>query len=209
MNDGTDHATMTCICINDVSGMRWQLPLSRPELRAVLREICRAVGHADASIDLSLVDDAQIAEQNAAFLGCHGPTNVLSFPAREPDAVPLPQFSGTAWEEETAKITDTPRIYDLTDISDRYRAHAVLPPSNIPGAASTDDVPWHMGELSLSVETAVREAMLYHQDPAEHLIRLLAHGTLHLAGYDHGEEMSALTDLAVRAAQTVLPATNG
>ena len=54
-----------------------------------------------------------------------------------------------------------------------------------------------LGELALSVDALAREAALYGQPPAAHLTRLLSHGILHLAGYDHGHEMYALTDAAV------------
>jgi len=57
-----------------------------------------------------------------------------------------------------------------------------------------------LGDLVLSVDTLAREAFLYGQDPGEHTVRLLAHGILHLAGLDHGEEMEALTEAAVAAA---------
>ncbi len=57
-----------------------------------------------------------------------------------------------------------------------------------------------LGDLVLSVDTLAREAFLYGQDPAEHAVRLLAHGILHLAGLEHGEEMDALTEAAVAAA---------
>lgn len=56
-----------------------------------------------------------------------------------------------------------------------------------------------LGDLVLSVDTLAREAFLYGQDPAEHTVRLLAHGVLHLAGLEHGEEMDALTEAAVAA----------
>ena len=52
----------------------------------------------------------------------------------------------------------------------------------------------HLGNICLSVETLFREALLYGQDPAEHLIRLLCHGVLHLAGHEHGPAMQALTE---------------
>ena len=55
----------------------------------------------------------------------------------------------------------------------------------------------YLGEIALSVDTLMREAVLYGQEPGAHLVRLLAHGLLHLAGYEHGEAMDALTDGAV------------
>ncbi len=73
-------------------------------------------------------------------------------------------------------------------------------PTNILSFPSGDmDRPDYLGELALGVDTLTREAVLYGQNPRDHLIRLLAHGLLHLAGYDHGPEMDALTDDAVDA----------
>ncbi len=57
-----------------------------------------------------------------------------------------------------------------------------------------------LGEMAVSVDTAVREAFLYGQDPVEHFLRLLCHGLSHLAGLDHGEAMDALSDAALDAA---------
>jgi probable rRNA maturation factor len=74
-------------------------------------------------------------------------------------------------------------------------------PTNVlsfPG--SRPDDPGYRGEIALAARTAYREAVLYGQDPAAHLARLLAHGLLHLAGFEHGEVMEALTETAVRAA---------
>ncbi|MBI4806539.1 MAG: rRNA maturation RNase YbeY [Desulfovibrio sp.] len=59
--------------------------------------------------------------------------------------------------------------------------------------------PGYLGEIALSVDTLTREAALYGQEPTEHLIRLLAHGLLHLAGFDHGDAMEEMTAHAVSA----------
>ncbi len=60
--------------------------------------------------------------------------------------------------------------------------------------------PAWLGALVLSVDTLARECFLYGQQPERHLARLLAHGILHLAGFDHGPEMDELTERAVGAA---------
>ncbi|MBF0481786.1 MAG: rRNA maturation RNase YbeY [Desulfovibrionaceae bacterium] len=65
--------------------------------------------------------------------------------------------------------------------------------------------PEYIGEIALSAPAAYREAALYGQDPAEHLSRLIAHGLLHLAGFDHGEVMETKTERAVRAARAAAP----
>lgn len=51
-----------------------------------------------------------------------------------------------------------------------------------------------LGTLILSADTLFREAFLYGQNPHNHAVRLLAHGLVHLLGYDHGDEMWELTD---------------
>ena len=121
------------------------LGLSEAEARSLVERLLKALGLAGASVEVRFVDDAEIARLNGQFLGLPGPTNVLSFPARD--------------------------------------------------AGRTG----YLGEIALSVDTLAREAVLYGQDPAVHLARLLAHGLLHLAGYRHGREMDALTDTAVDA----------
>ncbi len=57
-----------------------RLPLSRPEVETILGELLALYGHADAEVALRIVDDREIAALNAEFMGCLGPTNVLSFP---------------------------------------------------------------------------------------------------------------------------------
>ncbi len=49
-----------------------------------------------------------------------------------------------------------------------------------------------LGDIIISVDTALREAILYRQSFHERMTWLLVHGLLHLLGYDHerspGEE---------------------
>ncbi|WP_319584488.1 rRNA maturation RNase YbeY [uncultured Pseudodesulfovibrio sp.] len=130
-----------------------RFPLSRSELGALSVILLDALGLTGRIFELKLVDDREIARLNSEFLGCTGPTNILSFPAHEAD-------------EAYAEVGD-------------------------PG----DHV--FLGELALSVDALVRETDLYGQLPLEHLARLLAHGLLHLAGFDHGEIMFDMTDAAV------------
>lgn len=124
-----------------------EFPLSRGELGELCAIIMDALELADHTFELKLVDDGEIARLNSVFMGCIGPTNVLSFPA------------GGSEEQE--------------------------------GDSNS------LGSLALSVDALSREVDLYGQAPIGHLARLLAHGILHLAGYDHGDEMYDLTDAAV------------
>lgn len=123
-----------------------RFPLARRELLELVAMLLDALDLHGASLSLTVVDDAAQAELNAEYLGCLGPTNILSFP-----------------EDDASR-------------------------------------PGDLGALFLSAETLSREAFLYGQDPREHTARLLAHGILHLAGYDHGPEMNRLTERAVARA---------
>lgn len=75
-------------------------------------------------------------------------------------------------------------------------------PTNIlsfPGTDYEDEA-----ELALAVETLLRESVLYGQEPADHLVRLLAHGLLHVCGLDHGERMEACQTVLEEAGRAVV-----
>lgn len=139
-----------------------RFPLSRHELIELVLIILDSLGLEGDSFSIKLVDDREIARLNQEYLGCSGPTNVLSFPAHD-------EVEG-----------DAPAICLGDDKSEVDQDSTVF-----------------IGELALSVDALSREADLYGQPPLAHLARLLAHGILHLAGYDHGDEMYDLTDAAV------------
>lgn len=70
-------------------------------------------------------------------------------------------------------------------------------PTNI--LSFPDDNECDLGTLVLNAAGLRRECLLYGQKEDEHLVRLLAHGLVHLSGYDHGPEMDALTSRAFQA----------
>ncbi len=74
-------------------------------------------------------------------------------------------------------------------------------PTNVLSFPGGEDM---AGMLVLSADTVQREALLYGQEPAEHCVRLLAHGMGHLLGYDHGPEMDALCGIMETAALRVV-----
>ena len=56
-------------------------------------------------------------------------------------------------------------------------------------AGATDVITFQHGEIVVSVETAARQAVEYKTDLLHELRLYIAHGFLHLAGYDdHSEE---------------------
>ena len=62
----------------------WRRPFCRTELRRVLAVMLGAAGSGPAELDLVLVRDGAMSAYNLRYMGCHGPTNVLSFPLDEP-----------------------------------------------------------------------------------------------------------------------------
>lgn len=50
------------------------------------------------------------------------------------------------------------------------------------------------GALVISLDTFSREAFIYGQNALIYLYRLITHGMIHLAGYEHGPKMWALQD---------------
>ncbi len=120
---------------SDHAGGAWLCPFTGRQIRLLLAAMLAAsASRYIGDVELTLTDDSHISDINAEFLGCPGPTNIITFPG---DA-------------------------------------------DLPGA------------LFLSLDCLRRECLLYRQDMETHFIRLLAHGIGHLAGLDHGIEMSSM-----------------
>ncbi len=58
----------------------WRMPLTRGDLRELFTSMQAATGLDGYDVELTICNDASIARVNADFLGCEGPTNILSFP---------------------------------------------------------------------------------------------------------------------------------
>lgn len=131
-------------------------PLSRRELAGLLEMILETVGRAGASLTVSLVDDREIARLNREFLGCTGPTNVLSFPAGEletGDDQELPDYLGDLALSVDALVRETD-LYGQPPVAHlaRLLAHGVL---HLTGMDHGDE----MYELT---DHAVDRALLEH-----------------------------------------------
>lgn len=57
-------------------------------------------------------------------------------------------------------------------------------PTDMPIGEGTFD----LGDLVLSIPQIIRQATQHHIDTKEECVRMLVHGTLHLAGYNHESE---------------------
>lgn len=133
--------------------------------RAAAAALDAAGAPGPASLGLILSDDAELADLNAAHMGKHGPTDVLSFPLLAPSA--FPDHPG---RDAAASQQDEP---------------FPLPP----GARR------HLGDIVVSVERAIGQAEAgrggqtgdVHWDARDELRLLVTHGVLHVCGWDHAE----------------------
>lgn len=74
------------ISVSNSSAEPWILPFLPSELARALQLMSGFISPAEGcalpeAIELSILDDAEMASLNGGFLGLAGPTNVLSFPA--------------------------------------------------------------------------------------------------------------------------------
>ena len=120
-----------------LSGPRGLPALDRRRLRGRAQRMLRALDVPEAELSISLVDDAAIAELNAAYREKPVATDVLSFSL----------LAGTHTERRGSLL----------------------------------------GDVVISLETAVRQASPGASGLDEEVLRLLVHGALHLLGHDHEE----------------------
>ena len=151
-------------------------------LRVAARALSAAGAPAPASLGLILSDDVELASLNAAHMGKPGPTDVLSFPLHPPTVFP-----------------EHPRGAALDPGAVEPGPAFVLPP----GARA------HLGDIVISVARAVEQAEMgrggWTSDvrwaPGDELRLLVAHGVLHVCGWDHAEPVE---EAAMRALERSL-----
>jgi probable rRNA maturation factor len=132
--------------------------------RAVTRALAAARAPEPGAVTVVLTDDEELADLNREHLGIDGPTDVLSFPMLPPEAF-------------LRKDPDDPgpRPRKTTRSSGGKRTH--------------------IGDIAISVERAIEQAQQgrggqtgdVRWSPADELLLLVTHGTLHLCGWDHAE----------------------
>ncbi len=61
----------------------WLMPLGRRALERRLEAMLATAFSGEVELDLLLVRDGEMAAYNQTYMGCHGPTNILSFPLEE------------------------------------------------------------------------------------------------------------------------------
>lgn len=112
----------------------------------------------------------------------------------EPEAVVLPAAEADldARGGVTILLTDDDSVAALNE---RFRGKAG--PTNVLSFPAPDNPEDHLGDIALAYGVCAREAAEQGKPLAHHLQHLVAHGVLHLLGYDHlteaeAEEMEAL-----------------
>jgi probable rRNA maturation factor len=112
-----------------------------------------------ASLTIVLSDDEELAALNVEHMGHEGPTDVLSFPLLPPSA--FPKHPGKATDSSDGRPTEPP-----------FRS-ATRGRTNL-------------GDIVISVERAIAQAT---GSPADEMRQLVAHGVLHVCGWDHAQDM--------------------
>ena len=123
---------------------------------------------------------------------------------------------GRTEAELSVMLTDDAGIQTLNrNYRQKDRATDVLSFHFEPGPGSaTIEAAWLLGDVVISLDTAARQAKGRKRPLAAEVRWLLAHGILHLCGYDHAtvpekRQMVNFTRRLVRAAKAVEHATRG
>lgn len=83
----------------------------------------------------------------------------------------------------------------LQDLNARFRDQNK--PTNVLSFPNDDEVPdpdtgaLYLGDIAISFETVLREAVETDKKLSDHLAHMIVHGILHLAGFDHEEDDEA------------------
>ena len=77
----------------------------------------------------------------------------------------------------------------VRDLNARFRRQDK--PTNVLSFPAAQNPENHLGDIALAFETCEREAAEQGKSLAHHLQHLVAHGALHLVGYDHQSEPEA------------------
>ena len=87
---------------------------------------------------------------------------------------------------------------EVRDLNARYRGKDQ--PTNVLSFPAGPNPHGHLGDVALALEVCQAEARAQGKPLADHLRHLVAHGVLHLVGYDHQAEAEAETMEALERA---------
>jgi probable rRNA maturation factor len=154
------------------------LPRARPIARETIAAAALEGGESlrEGVVSLCLADDATLRALNSRWRGIDKPTNVLSFPSASGALV------GAVGDLVSRASKGVRKDARLTT---GYGAR--LQPVVDQGSAPVVS----LGDIALAYETLAREAENLGVPIADHYRHLIAHGFLHLIGYDHETDAEA------------------
>lgn len=163
-----------------------QLVSSLP-LEAVVNQTLHEAGVLQPVIlTLLITNDENIRNLNKQYRGQDKPTDVLSFPLLEKPIVNAP--ADQLWTLPEATNGESSEI-GVTE-------HVFVTPT---------ELPTNLGDIVLSWPTVVRQATQLDHNSTYELLYLLAHGVLHLVGFD--DQTEAGYQAMIRIQQAVMRAT--
>lgn len=139
----------------DVRSENLEPPSWEGSLRDYVNRVLRRLSISGCEVSILLTDDQTMTGLNREFRGRDEPTDVLSFVADEPSP------DGNAWNES--------QLHSVRQTPDED----ATPPQRV------------MGDIVIDVPLVERQAREFAVDFDEELRRVLTHGLLHLAGYEH------------------------
>ncbi|THF72782.1 rRNA maturation RNase YbeY [Cohnella fermenti] len=156
---------------NEAKDAGWQELLER-----LLKLAGEAEGVEAGVVSLTLTDDDGIRELNREHRGLDKPTDVLSFPMREPGASEPDiryddEYETVEYETETDAGEESEWEGDDGLAADGFDPFAEM-----------------LGDIVISVPRMYEQAEEYGHSPERELGFLFVHGFLHLMGYDHMTE---------------------
>ena len=124
------------------------------------------------TLSLVITDDAEMQALNRQYRQQDKTTDVLSFPLLDSPLIDAP--ADQLWQSSEDSEEEASKAH-----SDNGSHPAFITPA---------DMPTNLGDIVISWPTARRQAEQAEHPAAYELLYLLAHGTLHLLGYDDQTE---------------------
>lgn len=173
--------------------------LSDETLRHVVALTLARAGVVDpVEVSLLLTDDAGLRALNRDYRGKDEATDVLSFPLLEAPLVIAPaEQLWSRQENGHAAFDDMPEdelADEFTDFDDPLSGDDEAEDESEPGEGGDEEADWpgamitSLGDIAISRDAVSRQAAAAGHSARWELAYLLAHGVLHLVGYDDHTE---------------------
>jgi len=168
-----------------------KVTLDLADVRAFARKLSAALRLEGQHFNVCFVDDSRIRQLNAEFRGKPKPTDVLSFPWRQPCFGPQTQ-ADSSLRFASLRMTVVSECHPERSEGAAFRCCA---PSEGGEIRWGDEFKGFLGDIVISAETARRNAALAGHFTQREIRLLILHGLLHLLGYDHERDHGEMTRL--------------